>query len=320
MARCLIGMLIGFFVGAGGWSVAADEDQILVKLNRAKTAYESDREQYRDAVNKYFDKREDGARTQGNKKLVDQIKAERSAFLQYGDLPSNAPAELRRRLQSARTSMESAYAAAIRDYTKSKKDNEANAIERELEQFKRDGDATWIELFNGKDLKGWHATIGRNENWRVANGILIGNGDSFLTTDRKDFENFRLRIEGMLAEGADSGVFFRGQDKSDLAYEANIAGTYPGAGKTGSIGLSRPPEGRVIGAAQNPSTPGRWFSMEVLAQRNQFTVWVDGKQVVQCEDTNRTYSRGVISLQSTGGPKTGGVMFRKVEIKELPKN
>lgn len=291
-------------------------DPIIGRLHNARAVYEAAREQYREGANKYFDKREEAARKQGKKNLVDQIKAERSAFEQRGDLPQSAPADLKRKIASARSAMESAYVAAVRDYTKAKNDSESSAVEKELEQFKRDQDAPWVALFNGKDTRGWHASAATKANWQVVGGTLMGSGEGgFLFTDRSDYQNFRLRVEAMLTEGADSGVFFRAQDERlEFAYEAEIGS---GPGNTGSFyvldrGVKRP------APAPQPVPVGKWSTMEVLAEDNRFTIWVDGTQTAQYEDKERRFSKGPIAIQQFGGPKAGVVSFRKIEIKELP--
>jgi hypothetical protein len=59
-------------------------------------AYQADMAKFRQAVKVYLDKREDFARQNGNKKLVDEIKADRKAFEDRGELPKTMPAALKR--------------------------------------------------------------------------------------------------------------------------------------------------------------------------------------------------------------------------------
>jgi hypothetical protein len=312
MARYLIGLVVCFVVANGSQLLAAD-DPIKAKLDKAKAAYKASLEQYRDAVAKYFDKQEEASRKEGNKKLLDQIKAERTAFQETGDLPRTAPGELKRKLAPARSALESADTAAVREYTKARKDDMATAVEKELEQFKHDGDAPWVELFNSKDVKGWHASEGTRATWRVTGGTLVGNGAiGYLITDREDYVNFRLRVETkLLGVDADSGLCFRVQDpRVANAYEANIHNGRPGDGAMGTLGLFRvvfAPKGQDVSA-------GQWFTMEVLVKGNRFTTWVDAKKACESEDPENRLRRGAIALQQN----TGVVSFRKVEIKELP--
>src|SRR4051794_25202505 len=67
------------------------------------------------------------------------------------------------------------------------------------------------ELFNGRDLSGWQGYNGRQEGWEVRNGLLRTSGTSknwLLTT--QEFDDFELRLEYRLGEGANSGVALRG--------------------------------------------------------------------------------------------------------------
>ena len=114
---------------------AADDDPVRVKLDKAKVTFQTDMDKYRSAVSASFDKREEAARKKGDKKLVDQIKAERQTFEEKGELPNTAPAAVKSQLSLARSSLEAAYKAAIRDYTRAKKDVEAAAVEKEYKEL-----------------------------------------------------------------------------------------------------------------------------------------------------------------------------------------
>jgi hypothetical protein len=118
-------------------AAAQADDPIAKKLQAAKAAYETRAEKGRTAVREWFDKRENAARKDGNKKVVDQIKAERARFDQDGELPKAAPPELGRDLADARAALEEAYSTAIRDYTRARMDDQAAAVEKQLEAFRR---------------------------------------------------------------------------------------------------------------------------------------------------------------------------------------
>jgi len=176
----------------------------------------------------------------------------------------------------------------------------------------------FVPLFNGKDLEGWHAFGGANVSWQVTDGTLTGSGaEGLLVTDRSDFENFRLRVEGMLGKGGDSGVLFRARDEPPgFAYEAQIGGgSFPWARNTGSLILFAKGGGELALAPKAVPT-GQWFTMEILAEGNQFTIWVNGNKTVAYEDKKNPCSRGAIKLQALC--PSAPVSFRKVEIKELP--
>lgn len=111
-------------------------DPIKDKLDTAQADYQQEVAEYRKAVLAYFEEREAAARTDGNKKAVDLVKAERTTFEDSGLLPPSAPARLSQQLRTARSNMEAAYATAIQEYTRAKKDDRATATESALQDFR----------------------------------------------------------------------------------------------------------------------------------------------------------------------------------------
>jgi hypothetical protein len=59
---------------------ADDAEMVKEKLFQAKKEYDAAVQKFKKAITELLDKREDDARKKGDKKLVDQIKAERDAF------------------------------------------------------------------------------------------------------------------------------------------------------------------------------------------------------------------------------------------------
>jgi hypothetical protein len=76
----------------------------------ADSVYQADLEKFRQAVKDHFDKREDLAREDGNKKLVDQVKAERKAFAEKGDLPETVPDTIKKMKTAVNAATEAADA------------------------------------------------------------------------------------------------------------------------------------------------------------------------------------------------------------------
>jgi hypothetical protein len=84
-------------VGTTYFGLAQDKDPVAEKLGAAKVAYEAELKNYRKEITEWFDKREEAARKDGNKKLVDQIKAERAAFEESGETPKGLAERMRTR-------------------------------------------------------------------------------------------------------------------------------------------------------------------------------------------------------------------------------
>jgi hypothetical protein len=113
------------------------------KVLKAKEAYTTETEKLRPLVLASLDKKEEKARTKGDKKLVDEVKQQRAALEEFDEWPADMPVELRTRLTKARALVEAAYSAAIKECTKAKKDEEASALEKEYREFRT---ASWSLL------------------------------------------------------------------------------------------------------------------------------------------------------------------------------
>jgi serine/threonine protein kinase len=175
----------------------------------------------------------------------------------------------------------------------------------------------WVQLFNGKDLTGWKLFPADKDVWRVKDGVLIGQGAecSMLPSERSDFRDFHLRVEAMINEGGDSGVWFRTDLKSQDGYEANINHSHRDLARTGSLGIKMNHKQKWLHHQNDSPAPANtWFTLEVVAAGPNVTVKVDGVTVAQVTDANR--SAGHIGLEMF--EKGSVAHFRKIEIKELP--
>lgn len=171
-----------------------DEDPVKAKLDKAKAAYAADAKKFRDEVGSLFDKREEAARKDGNKKLLDQIKDERKAFEEREELPTSTPKAVRQKLGAARSSLEKAFDTAVKEYTKGKKDAEAAAVEKELDEFRKTPDPSdtrrrWVHA------KGEFASLGGGA-WEEKGAD--GNTYKWKETARtKDFVELQANIFGV---------------------------------------------------------------------------------------------------------------------------
>ena len=85
-----------------------------------------------------FDKREEKARNDGNKKLLDEIKFQRKLFDDEEEWPADTPANLNKRLTKAKADVDAAMVSAIKECVKAKKDDDAAAVEKDLIEFRKD--------------------------------------------------------------------------------------------------------------------------------------------------------------------------------------
>lgn len=157
MLRMMFATLLGSLLASSAG--AAEEDGVKKTLDAAKAKYKAELEKFKKDVGEWFDSVEELARKDGKKSLVDQIKEERSTFSDFGDLPSDAPARLKKKRTDARAAMEGDYRAAIKGYLKEKKDAEAAAVDKELVAFGEE--RAGVEAVAQKTLPGtWRISFG----------------------------------------------------------------------------------------------------------------------------------------------------------------
>lgn len=130
---------------------AFGEEDPSSKLAAAKAKYDSEIEKARSAALAWLDRREEVARKDGDKPLVDRIKTERDSFKEKLELAADCPSMIRKQFSDARTAMEAAYGVAIKEYTRGKRDDDAVAVERELESFRRKTPV--LAPFDGADAR-----------------------------------------------------------------------------------------------------------------------------------------------------------------------
>jgi serine/threonine protein kinase/Leucine-rich repeat (LRR) protein len=181
-------------------------------------------------------------------------------------------------------------------------------------------DASWVQLFNGKDLTGWKKHPLATGDWSVEDGVIVGRGDiSFLFNESKEYGNFHLRVETKINNTGDSGVFFRVpfDERVSEGYEAQIAvrSNYPV--HTGSLLSRLDPSSPLQRARLMPHRPDEWFVLEVIADGNHLQTRVNGLITADYHDDKQAIVRGHIAL-GTWGENITVVQFRKIEIKELP--
>ena len=172
-------------------------------------------------------------------------------------------------------------------------------------------DPAWVPLFNGKDLTGWKTHPSSPGQWKVEDGLLIGNGpkQNYLFSERGDYENFHFRVEAMINAAGNSGQFFRAPFGPGLpkGYEAQIS-LSDKPQQTGSLF-------DIVKIAEPLHKPDEWFTQEVIADGDHIRILVNDKLVVDTH--SKLYSKGHFALQLYSAATV--VKFRKIEVKELPK-
>ncbi|MGN6436275.1 MAG: 3-keto-disaccharide hydrolase [Agriterribacter sp.] len=178
----------------------------------------------------------------------------------------------------------------------------------------------WENLFNGKDLTGWHTIPGGE--WKVQKGVIAGISAASepkhgLLVSDKSYQDFEIEIEYKAVKG-NSGLYFRCEEVKDavgvFGFQAEIDPDKDAGGlyETGGRDWVVQPSAEDV---KKWYKPGTWNTMKVRAVGKDITVWVNGIQSAHLtNDPGRT--AGHIALQLHGGMDME-VYFRKVRIKIL---
>jgi hypothetical protein len=198
-----------------------------------------------------------------------------------------------------------------------------------------------IQLFNGKDLSGWHVDVPAMDTdaaaknpFTVRNAVLVslGKPGGHLITD-KEYSNYRLQVEyrfpsapgnsGVLVHSSTPRALYKMFPQSiEVQLEHNNAGdfwcivqdiTVPDMekrrGPKEKWGTTDGKERRIINLTDNSEKPvGEWNTMIIECVADTIKVWENGDLVNY--GYNATTQKGQIALQSEGSE----VEFRRLEL------
>jgi hypothetical protein len=172
-------------------------------------------------------------------------------------------------------------------------------------------------IFNGKDLTGWQVPD-PNPFWRVEHGVLIGENDparkGHVLYTQKPYKNFILELEARWSGEIDSGIMLR---RPELQLQIGISRSLKKV-MTCSFytnGREKYPEPGQAKELQKYLKPGHWNKIRLEAKDDRFKVWLNGHEVVQCEDP-RFPEPYAIGLQIHPGLKMK-IEFRNIRLEDL---
>lgn len=202
---------------------------------------------------------------------------------------------------------------------------------------------TAIELFNNKDLIGWHIDVPAMDNdssvkspFIVRNGYLVSlaNPQGHIITDAV-YENYELEVTyrfsakpgncGVLVHSSTPRILYKMFPKSiecQLMHEN--AGDFwcigedvitpnmeARRGTKENWGVTEGKERRIKNLTDNSEKPlGEWNTMKIRCEGNKITIWVNDEKV---NEGIATVSKGQIALQAEGAE----VEFEKVILRHL---
>ncbi|HKC72288.1 MAG TPA: DUF1080 domain-containing protein, partial [Terriglobales bacterium] len=180
--------------------------------------------------------------------------------------------------------------------------------------LKRNSPPHWgkpMQLFNGKDLTGWHPSDPKLPAWKVENGTLISPGrGAELISDRK-FQDFKLHVEFNCARGANSGVYLRG--RYELQIEDDPVPEGPSMRTGGVYGFLAP-------SPEQPRRPGEWQSYDITLVGRVVTIAQNGHTIIDKQEIPGITGGALDSHEALPGPiylqgsEAGHVSFRNITI------
>lgn len=175
-----------------------------------------------------------------------------------------------------------------------------------------------VELFNGKDLTGWHSRFeGRDTGWKVTDG-LMNNGNAGVPDIVSDatFWNFTLHVEYRIGKGSNSGIGLRGR------YEVQI---FDDAKEPLSAHSNGAIYSRIVPSVEASRAAGEWQTFDIRLIGREVTVVLNDRKIVDkkiiegltaiAHDPDEA-KPGPIILQGDHGP----VEFRKLTLTPLVRN
>ena len=186
--------------------------------------------------------------------------------------------------------------------------------------LKRPSPKAWTNpepLFDGKDLNGWEPFPATATNhWVAQDGVLVNleHGANLKTT--RKFQDFKLHIEFNCPDDGNSGIYLRGRDEIQVAYEK------PGVNdKFHDLGAIY---GFIAPAVELPKKPGQWESFDITLVGRMLTVVRDGVKTIDNQEIAGISGGALDSNEAEPGPfylqgdHTGGMKYRNITV-SLPK-
>lgn len=189
----------------------------------------------------------------------------------------------------------------------------------------------FVDLFNGKDLKGWTPKGGTCK-FEAKDGCIVGtcvpgSPSTYLSTDKETYMDFVFTCEMKWEVNGNTGVMFRAVEKKDKKGKSLVMG--PQAEMEG-FGQDRRWSGGIYGQScggwwyplwlkehknvRGALKEGEWNRLTIHAKGKVVKTWLNG--IPAAHWTNDTYPKGFFGLQIHAG-KSGKVLWRGLKVKEL---
>jgi len=169
-----------------------------------------------------------------------------------------------------------------------------------------------IQLFNGKDLTGWHMSKADSDSpWKVVDGVLVSPSHGPEIISDHEFNDFKLHIEFNCAPGSNSGVYLRGR------YEVQVEDDSikePPSHHTGGL------YGFIAPSPEQPRRPGEWQAYDITLVGRTVTVVQNGHTIIDRQEIPGITGGALDSHEGLPGPiylqgsEDGHVSYRNIVI------
>ncbi len=177
------------------------------------------------------------------------------------------------------------------------------------------GENGWINMFNGKDLAGWHLTKpGGPNGWTVERGVYVNTPPSTDLATNRDYYNFELHVEFNVAPESNSGIYMRDR------YEIQIFDSFGKPVTNHDCGALY----RRVAPGVNASKPaGEWQSFDITFVGKRLKVKQNGVEILDVADVGPRGTGAASERADAPGPLRlqgdhGKVLFRNLRIRPLP--
>ena len=183
----------------------------------------------------------------------------------------------------------------------------------------------WIELFDGKSLKGWKASENKDA-WSVEDGALVCHGKRshlFHTGDPRPFENFEFKADVMTTPGSNAGIYFHTRYQEEgwpkYGYECQVNVSHGDPKKSGSLY-------GVKNVDSPPAKDNQWYTQHIVVQGRRVILKINDQTVVDftepkgqpafSQEFERRLGSGTFALQAHDPDSK--VYFKNIQGKRLP--
>lgn len=190
-----------------------------------------------------------------------------------------------------------------------------------------DSEEGFVNLFDGKTLKGWKANE-HPENWKVEDGKIVATGPRshlfYVGDDEKnppEFESFHFKSDVMTTPGSNSGIYFhvKWQDEGfpNTGFEAQVNNSHRDPVRTASIY-------HLVKNFNAPAKDNEWFTEEIIVDAKAKTIKtiVNGKVIAEyTEPAGKTgkmevIDKGTFAFQAHDPKST--CYYKNIRVKRLP--